>query len=236
MLLSLKLLQDSAEILQRFRWRKKKKKPERIKKNNRLLKRRPQRASLKITVAGRRQRLGVTRKYFHVTDPLEVRRYYVWYALAEYLKDDKGTLPAPRRSQTSPNASPPTTTNNERNSRTQVQEPARLASHPSATTANKKRKSESQIAVRVAGDDKQIAPSKKTNTISDSNAPVKQPIPCPIPRQSTSTKVGEILVYGAADKSEISMTPIRRASKRGDIPEQFHGAKRLRRTGISIPD
>jgi hypothetical protein len=77
-----KPLQDPAEIPQLFRWRKTKKRPERIRKNNKLLKRRPQRASLKIIVSGRRLRLGMTTKCFHVTDPLEVCHYYVGHGIS----------------------------------------------------------------------------------------------------------------------------------------------------------
>ena len=141
-----------------------------------------------------------------------------------------------RRSQTSHNVSQPTTTNNQRNHRTQAQEPVRQAT----PTANRKRKSVFEIAVQPAGDDEQIvAPSKKTKTALDGNAPVKRPIPRPIPRQATFIEVEGIPVYSKVDKagiSEIARTPTRRASRKGDIPGETHGAERLRRTGTSISD
>jgi hypothetical protein len=73
----LKLLQNSTEIPQSFRWRRTKERQRRIKRNNRLLKRRPLRASLKITVPSRRLRLGIIRKHFHITGSLKVRCYYI---------------------------------------------------------------------------------------------------------------------------------------------------------------
>jgi len=134
------------------------------------------------------------------------------------LTDDNGHLPAQGRSQTFRNAE--------------------------VTTNNRKRKSEPQTdAVQLASDDEnRAAPTKKTKTTSNSNVPVKQPAPRPIPKKSTNSNVPAkqpaprpIPKKSTSSKNTKDLVPSDRAVGKAGIPEGFvtpvHLSTKVKTTG-----